>query len=162
MSLLKTMMKYTGGEQEISAGSDEFSSLPPQPALYVSTSLDIRQIDAARLYPTDIEIESIRLRRLDPDYFPGCALGWYQLRLPIKPENSQIQPERPFAVISTVCRKWPLKCLAKKPSKRHYATSTRNPTPHPYPRGMNPRVPPNQSEKTGFIPPAKLGSAGRK
>ena len=79
MSLLKTMMRYTGDEQNVSDGSDEFSALPPQPpqpAIYVSTDLIVHQVEDARLCPNDIDIESIRLRRLDPDYF-----SWLRSRM---------------------------------------------------------------------------------
>ncbi len=44
MSLLKTMIKHTAGGQDASAGC-EAPSLPPQPAqpaIYVSTGLDVR------------------------------------------------------------------------------------------------------------------------
>jgi len=76
MSLLKTMMKYTGSEQEISAEVDEFTSLPPQPVIYVSTDLMIRQFKDAHRYPRDIDMEGVNLRRLDRDYF-----AWLRSRM---------------------------------------------------------------------------------
>ncbi len=41
----------------------------PQPALYVSTELDLRRADDARQWPRDALIEGQVYRRLDPEYF---------------------------------------------------------------------------------------------
>jgi len=68
MSLLKTMIKHTAGGQEASAGC-ETPLLPPQPAIYVSTGLDIHDIEDARDWPEDREINGTLCRRLSPEYF---------------------------------------------------------------------------------------------
>jgi hypothetical protein len=79
MSLLQTMIKHTGGTQEATAGNDTIPNLPPQPpqpAIYVSTGLDVREIDGARDRPEDDEIDGTLFRRLSPEYF-----SWLRSRM---------------------------------------------------------------------------------
>lgn len=79
MSLLKTMIKYTAEGDENSAAINELSSLPlqpPQPTIYVSTDLTFHQIEDARSYPTDSDIEGVSLHRLKPYYF-----AWLRSRM---------------------------------------------------------------------------------
>jgi len=78
MSLLKTMIKHTAGEQDDSAGC-ETPSLPPQPpqaAIYVSTGLDVHEIEDARDWPEDREIDGTLCRRLSPEF-----LAWLRCRM---------------------------------------------------------------------------------
>jgi len=79
MSLLKTMIKHTGGGQEATAGCESSPSLPPQPpqpAIYVSTGLDVHEIDDVRDWPEDVEIDGMLCRRLSPEYF-----AWLRSRM---------------------------------------------------------------------------------
>ena len=78
MSLLKTMIKHTAGGQNASAGC-EIPSLPPQPpqpAIYVSTGLDVHEIEDARDWPEDTEVNGTLCRRLSPEYF-----AWLRSRM---------------------------------------------------------------------------------
>jgi hypothetical protein len=79
MSLLKTMIKHTGGGQEVTAGTEPASSLPPQPpqpAVYISTGLDVHEIEDARDWPEDKDIDGTLCRRLSPEYF-----SWLRSRM---------------------------------------------------------------------------------
>ena len=78
MSLLKTMIKHTAGGQEASAGCETplLPPQPPQPAIYVSTGLDIHEIEDARDWPEDMEIDGTLCRRLSPEYF-----AWLRSRM---------------------------------------------------------------------------------
>ena len=71
MSLLKTMIKHTAGGQEASAGCETplLPPQPPQPAIYVSTGLEVHEIEDARDWPEDMEIDGTLCRRLSPEYF---------------------------------------------------------------------------------------------
>ena len=76
MSLLKTMIAITAGGQEVSAGCEPPSLPPqqPQPAIYVSTGLDVHEVEDARDWPEDREtarcVAACRLNTL-PGYVPG-------------------------------------------------------------------------------------------
>ena len=78
MSLLKTMIKHTAGGQEASAGCEPPSlpPQPPQPAIYVSTGLDVHKIEDARDWPEDRKIDGTLCRRLSPEYF-----AWLRSRM---------------------------------------------------------------------------------
>ena len=78
MSLLKTMIKHTADAQEVSAGCEAPSAppQPPQPAIYVSTGLDVHEIEDARDWSEDREIAGTPCRRLSPEYF-----AWLRSRM---------------------------------------------------------------------------------
>jgi len=66
------MSTYIGFEKDASAGSKTVIYMPPEPshsAVFVSTGLDIREIQAASYRTQDIEIEGALFRRLTPEYF---------------------------------------------------------------------------------------------
>ena len=49
---------------------------PPQPAIYVSTGLDVHKIENASDWPEDWEVDDTICRRLSPEYF-----AWLRSRM---------------------------------------------------------------------------------
>ena len=160
MSLLKTMIKHTAGGQEASAGC-ETPSLPPQqpqPAIYVSTGLDVHEVEDARDWPEDREIDGTLCRRLSPEYFAGYVPACSRPKPRTRPESSPRMPGTRCGSDSTPCRRWPSGSSARNSCRRITALffpeelSTTALRPRP---GRNPSKFP---ERTGFIPGTKLGN----
>ena len=141
MSLLKTMIKHTAG-QEASAGCEPPSLPPqqPQPAIYVSTGLDVREVEDARDWPEDREIDGTLCRRLSPEYFAWLRSRMLTAQAAHKPESSPRMPGTRCGSDSTPCRRWPSGSSARN-SCRRYCTL--------FPRTINhPRFAPGETRRS--------------
>jgi len=159
MSLLKTMIKHTAGGQEASAGCEPPSLPPqqPQPAIYVSTGLDVHEVEDARDWPEDREIDGTLCRRLSPEYF-----AWLRSRM-LTAQAAHKAGKLPEDAWNTLRKRFnALQALAissaRNSCRRSCTLFPRRTIGHPR---FVPRPRRNLSkltQRTGFIPATKLGN----
>lgn len=160
MSLLKTMIKHTAGGQEASAGCETPSlpPQPPQPAIYVSTGLDIHDIEDARDWPEDREIDGTLCRRLSPEYF-----AWLRSRM-LTAQAAHKAGKLPEDAWNTLRQRFNAmqELSIREFGKEHLQEVLQSFSPKNYqpPRFVpSPRRNPSKfPERTGFIPRTKLGN----
>jgi hypothetical protein len=152
MSLLKTMIKHTAGGQEASAGFETPSlpPQPPQPAIYVSTGLGIHDIEDARDWPEDREIDGTLCRRLSPEYF-----AWLRSRM-VTAQTAHKAGKLPDDAWNTL--RQPSGSLARKACRRYCSPFPRKTIGHPCFVPSPWRNLSKFPERTGFIPATKLGN----
>ena len=160
MSLLKTMIKHTAGGQEASAGCETplLPPQPPQPAIYVSTGLDIHEIEDARDWPEDMEIDGTLCRRLSPEYF-----AWLRSRM-LTAQAAHKAGKLPEDAWNTLRQRFN---AMQELSIRAFGTEHLQEVLQSFPRRTtspprfvpSPRRNPSKfQERTGFIPGTKLGN----
>ena len=160
MSLLKTMIKHTAGGQEARPDAEPHHYPPqqPQPAIYVSTGLDVHEVEDARDWPEDREIDGTLCRRLSPEYF-----AWLRSCTCSRPKP-RTRPKAPEDAWNTLRKRFnALQALAIREFGKELPagtalffpeelSTTRASSRAPW------RNPSKPYRKTGFIPGTKLGN----
>ena len=156
------MIKHTAGGQE--ARPDEPPSLPPQqlqPAIYVSTGLDVHEVEDARDWPEDREIDGTLCRRLSPEYFAWLRSRMLTAQAAHKagklPEDAWNTLRKRFNALQALAIREFGKELLQEVLHSFSRRTINHPRFVPSPRRNLSKFP----ERTGFIPGTKLGNGSR-